>query len=86
MARVTLATQGTATLKLLRERREVQVGRQGSARKGASPGHGYPREPAGPLPKGQYILRVITPLTGVFEGVDHEVSQPRVQVMVAPMP
>lgn len=85
VARVTLATQGTATLKL--QWNAVKYKWAGKDRaKGAIPGHGYPREPAGPLPKGQYILRVITPLTGVFEGVDHEVSQPRVQVTVAPMP
>ena len=54
--------------------------------KGALPGQGYPREAAGPLPKGTYILRVITPLTNVFEGVDHDASQPRVQITVAPMP
>jgi hypothetical protein len=29
---------------------------------------------------------VITPLTNVFEGVDHDASQPRVQITVAPMP
>jgi hypothetical protein len=85
VARVTLATQGTATLKL--QWNAVKYKWAGKDRaKGAIPGHGYPKEPAGPLPKGQYILRVITPLTGVFEGVDHEVTQPRVQIMVAPMP
>ena len=85
VARVTLATQGTATLKL--QWSAVKYKWAGKDRaKGAIPGHGYPKEAAGPLPKGQYILRVITPLTGVFEGVDHEVSQPRVQIMVAPMP
>jgi hypothetical protein len=85
VARVTLATQGTATLKL--QWNAVKYKWAGKDRaKGAIPGHGYPKEPAGPLKKGSYILRVITPLTGVFEGVDHEVSQPRVQVTVAPMP
>jgi hypothetical protein len=85
IARVTLATLGTATLKL--QWNAVKYKWVGKDRaKGAIPGHGYPKEPAGPLPKGQYILRVITPLTGVFEGVDHEVSQPRVQIMIAPMP
>jgi hypothetical protein len=54
--------------------------------KGALPGRGYPKDPGGPLKKGKYILRVITPLTGVFEGVDHEVSQPRVEVNVGSMP
>jgi hypothetical protein len=50
--------------------------------KGAMPGRGYPREPAGPIGKGKYVLRVITPLVGVSQGVDHEVSQPRTQVEV----
>ena len=50
--------------------------------KGALPGRGYPREPAGPIAKGKYVLRVITPLVGVFEGVDHELSQPRTQVEI----
>ncbi|HEX8795138.1 MAG TPA: hypothetical protein VF765_29525 [Polyangiaceae bacterium] len=85
VARVTLATQGTATLKLQWNAVKYKWAGKDRAR-GAIPGHGYPKEPAGPLPKGSYILRVITPLTGVFEGVDHEVSQPRVQVTVAPMP
>jgi hypothetical protein len=85
VARVTLATQGTATLKLQWTAVKYKWASKDRA-KGAIPGHGYPKEPAGPLPRGQYVLRVITPLTGVFEGVDHELSQPRVQIMVAPMP
>lgn len=85
VARVTLATQGTATLKL--QWTAVKYKWAGKDRaKGAIPGHGYPKEPAGPLPKGSYILRVITPLTGVFEGVDHDISQPRVQITVGSMP
>ena len=67
------------------ERREVQVGVEGPGQGRAARAR-LPAEPAGPLKKGTYILRVITPLTGVFEGVDHEVSQPRVQITVAPMP
>lgn len=85
VARVTLTTQGTATLKLQWSAVKYKWASKERA-KGAIPGHGYPKEPAGPLKKGSYILRVITPLTGVFEGVDHEISQPRVQVTVAPMP
>jgi hypothetical protein len=52
--------------------------------KGAIPGRGYPTVPGGPLPKGQYTLKVVTPLTGIFEGVDHEVSQPRIPINVSP--
>ena len=50
--------------------------------KGTPPEMGYPRAPAGPLLKGKYNLRVVTPLTNVFEGIDHEVSQPRADVVV----
>lgn len=52
--------------------------------KGAIPGRGYPREPAGPLGKGKYSVKLVTPLTAVFEGIDHEVSQPRVEIEVTP--
>ena len=43
---------------------------------------GYPRSPAGPLPKGKYTVKVVTPLVGVFEGADHEVSAPQVDIEV----
>jgi hypothetical protein len=85
IARVTLAQQGTAKLKLTWNAVKYKWASKDRA-KGALPGHGYPRDAAGPLPKGKYVLRVITPLTNVFEGVDHEVSQPRVEVNVAGMP
>jgi hypothetical protein len=85
IARVTLATQGTAKLTLTWNAVKYKWASADRA-KGALPGHGYPREPAGPLKKGAYILRVITPLVGVFEGVDHEVSQPRVQITVGSIP
>ena len=52
--------------------------------KGAIPGRGYPTVPGPPLPKGKYTLRVVTPLTGVFEGIDHEMSQPRLQIEITP--
>ena len=85
VARITLATQGTAKLTLKWNAVKYKWASKDRA-KGALPGQGYPRDPAGPLPKGTYILRVITPLTNVFEGVDHDASQPRVQITVAPMP
>ncbi|MGH7296485.1 MAG: hypothetical protein ACRELB_16225 [Polyangiaceae bacterium] len=85
IARVVLPQQGTARLTLKWNAVKYKWASKERA-KGALPGHGYPRDPAGPLPKGKYILRVITPLTGVFEGGDHEVSQPRVEITVAKMP
>ncbi len=50
--------------------------------KGTPPEMGYPRVPAGPLPRGKYTVRVMTPLTQVFEGLDKEVSGPKVEVTV----
>lgn len=81
IARVTLAPEGTAGVTLTWNAVKYKWASKDKA-KGALPGHGYPRDPAGPLPKGKYILRAVTPLVGVFEGVDHEVSQPRVPIEV----
>jgi hypothetical protein len=81
VARVILATQGTARLTLKWNAITYKWASKDKA-KGALPGEGYPKEPAGPLAKGKYVLRVITPLTGIFEGTDHEVSHPRTPVEV----
>jgi hypothetical protein len=81
VAKVTLPTLGTATLTLKWDAVKYKWASKERA-KGALPGRGYPRDPAGPLPKGKYVLRVVTPLTGVLEGIDHEVSQPRTQISV----
>jgi hypothetical protein len=81
MARVTLAPNGTATVTGSWSAVKYKWASKDKA-KGASPGHGYPREPAGPIAKGKYVLRVITPLVGISEGVDHEISQPRTQVEI----
>jgi hypothetical protein len=81
VARVTLAPNGTATVTGSWTAVKYKWASKDKA-KGALPGHGYPREPAGPIGKGKYVLRVITPLVGVFEGVDHELSQPRTQVEI----
>jgi hypothetical protein len=80
-AKVTIVTQGTAQIKLSWEAVKYKWASKERA-KGAVPGRGYPREAAGPLPKGKYTVRVRMPLIGVFEGVDHEVSEPRVQIEV----
>jgi hypothetical protein len=81
VARVTLAPQGTAKLTLKWDAVKYKWVSQRRA-KGAPPGHGYPREPAGPLPRGKYVLRVVTPLTGVADGEDHEISRPKTPVVV----
>jgi hypothetical protein len=85
MARITLAQEGTAKITLKWTAVKYKWASKERAR-GALPGHGYPRDPSGPLAKGSYVLRVVTPLTNVFEGTDHEVSQPHAQVSVALRP
>ena len=82
-ARATVVQAGTAHITLGWDAVKMKWAPKEKA-KGAVPGRGYPTVPAGPLPKGKYTLRVVTPLIGVFEGVDHEVSQPRVPLEIAP--
>jgi hypothetical protein len=84
-ARVTLFPNGTATAILPWQAVKYKWAAKERA-KGALAGRGYPREPSGPLPKGKYVLRVVTPLTNVDEGVDHEMSQPRVNIEIAGTP
>jgi hypothetical protein len=81
IARVTLAANGTARMTLKWNAVKYKWASKERA-KGAAPGHGYPKDVAGPLTKGKYVLRVVTPLTNVAEGSDHEISQPRVPVEV----
>jgi hypothetical protein len=82
-ALVTLAPQGTARVSLPWEAvKHRWAGRD--AAKGAVPGRGFPQLAAGPLPRGKYVLRVVTPLVGVTEGIDHEVSEPRLNLEVKP--
>ena len=50
--------------------------------RGTPPERGFPRAPAGPLVKGKYIVKVMTPLVGVSEGVDHEMTAPKVEIEI----
>jgi len=50
--------------------------------KGAAQGSPFPRVAAGPLPKGKYTLRIVTPMLGAMEGPDHEVSAPKITLDV----
>ncbi len=78
---VTLPPQGTATAVLPWQAVRHRWASKDAA-KGAVPGHGYPQEAAGPIPRGKYVLRVITPMVNVSEGIDHEMSQPRLNIEV----
>ncbi len=80
MARIMLAPNGTARMPLGWD--AVKTRWAPEKLKGTPPEKGYPKAAAGALPKGKYSLKVVTPLQFVFEGIDHEVSQPRVDVVV----
>ena len=80
-ARIMLAANGSAKMSLGWDATKTRWAPE--KLKGTPPEKGYPRAPAGPLGKGKYQLRVVTPLVGVFEGIDHEVTQPRTPIEVA---
>jgi len=50
--------------------------------KGTPPEMGFPTSPAGPLAKGTYLLKVVTPLIGIFEGAAHDTSAPKISIKV----
>jgi hypothetical protein len=81
-ARVTLYPKGTAKLVLPWDAVRYKWASKEKA-KGALPGRGYPREPAGPLPNGKYVLRVITPLANVD---DQEIRQPKLTIEIGGTP
>ncbi len=78
-ARITLAPNGTARMKLVWSASRMRWAPEKLA---GSLDRSFPRAPGGPLAKGKYNIRVITPLIGVYEGVDKEVSAPKAQVDV----
>jgi hypothetical protein len=80
VARVTLAPNGSARVRVPWE--AVKMKWAPEKVRGTAVERGYPRKPAGPLPKGKYTVRVMTPLIGVFEGGEHEVSGPSVDIEV----
>jgi hypothetical protein len=81
VTRVTIAVGGTATMVLPWDAVKYKWASADRA-KGALPGQHYPRDVAGPLGKGKFAIKVVTPLIGITEGSDHEVTQPRIPVEV----
>jgi len=80
VARVTIAPSGFARVRI-----PWQASRMKWAPdqvRGTAVEKGFPRKPAGALPRGTYNVKVVTPLIGVLEGSDHEVSAPRTDVEV----
>lgn len=79
-AHVTIAPNGSARARMPWE--AVKMKWAPDKYRGTPPERGYPRAAAGPLPKGKYLVKVLTPLVGVSEGVDHEMSAPKVEIEV----
>ncbi len=79
-ARVTLAPGGKAHARL--DFNAVRLKWAPELLKGTPPEMGYPTSPAGPLPKGTYSEKIVTPLVGVFEGSDREVSTVMTKIVV----
>jgi hypothetical protein len=80
IARVTVVANGTAKIVIPWDAVKTKWAPEKYA--GTPPEMGFPRVPAGGLPKGKYRLKVVTPLTNVFEGIDKEVSAPKVDIAV----
>jgi len=79
-ARVILAPGGSGKVHVAWEAKKMRWAPEKA--RGATPGGGFPRAPGAPLPKGKYTVRVVTPLIGVYEGVDKEMSGPKVTIEV----
>lgn len=80
VAKVTLTSNGFARAVVPWE--AVRMGWAPEKVRGTAVEKGFPRKPAGPLPRGKYQVKVMTPLVGVFEGGEHEVSGPKVEIEV----
>jgi hypothetical protein len=79
-ARITIAPNGSARARIAWE--AVRMKWAPEKYRGTPPERGYPRAPAGPLPKGKYNIKVLSPLVGVSEGVDHEMTAPHVELEI----
>jgi hypothetical protein len=75
-AKVTIAGNGSARARIPWEALKTKWAPEKV--RGTPPERGYPRSPAGPLPKGKYVVKVITPLVGVAE----QLSAPSVDVEI----
>lgn len=79
-AKLTIAAGGTARQRVTWE--AVKTAWAPEKVKGWPPEKGFPRKPAGPIAKGKYTIKVQTPLVGVQEGAEHELSAPKVEIEV----
>ncbi len=79
-ARITLVPGGTARAHLSWE--AVKTKWAPEKYLGAPPERGFPRSSAGPLPKGKYTVKVVTPLVGVADG--EAMTAPKVDIEIGP--
>lgn len=79
-AKLTIAAGGTARQRVQWE--AVKMAWAPEKVRGWPVEKGFPRKPAGPIAKGKYTVRVQTPLVGVQEGSEHDVSGPKVEIEV----
>lgn len=79
-AKLTLAPGGTARQRVPWEATKMAWAPEKV--RGTPVERGFPRKPAGPLAKGKYTIKLQTPLVGVAEGIEHEVSAPKVEIEV----
>lgn len=79
-AKLTIAAGGTARQRVTWE--AVKMAWAPEKVRGWPVEKGFPRKPAGPLAKGKYTVKVQTPLVGVQEGSEHELSGPKVEIEV----
>jgi hypothetical protein len=80
VARLTIAPGGNARARVSWE--AVKTKWAPEKLRGTPAEKGFPRVPAGPLPKGKYSVKVVTPLVGVLEGPEHEFSAPKIDIEV----
>jgi len=81
VAKVTIAPNGAAHQRIPWE--AVKMTWAPEKVRGTPIERGFPRKPNGPLPKGKYNIKVVTPLVGIMEsGVDHEISAPKVEIEI----
>lgn len=76
VARITVAANGSA--RQIVPWQAVRMAWAPEKVRGTPMERGFPRKPAGPLPKGKYTVKVVTPLVGV-EG---EIGTPKVEIDV----
>ncbi len=78
--RITLLPDGTASVKVHWTASRMRWAPE--KLKGSIPGEGFPKAPAGPLAKGKYMLRVVSPIANLTDNEQQEITAPKVLIEV----